>query len=156
MLSDQLQGGGPLAPVQVADFLVTDELQFGVIETEIVPPETVWRILTDFEGYTGWNPMLRDVHTSLKHGAEVRFKAARPDGGELKLKARITTLQPLATLVWKGGNDLFLSGEHYFRLQALATCVSALGESARTLLKIRYEARTPLAEALVAAVWRSV
>jgi RNA polymerase sigma-70 factor (ECF subfamily) len=33
------------------------------------------------------------------------------------------------------------------RHRALASCVSALGESARTLLKIRYEARTPLAEA---------
>ncbi len=33
------------------------------------------------------------------------------------------------------------------RRQALAVCVSALGESARTLLKIRYEVRTPLAEA---------
>ena len=33
------------------------------------------------------------------------------------------------------------------RRQALAACVSALGEAATTLLKIRYEARTPLAEA---------
>ena len=33
------------------------------------------------------------------------------------------------------------------RRQALAACVSALGEPARALLKIRYEARTPLAEA---------
>ena len=33
------------------------------------------------------------------------------------------------------------------RRQALAACVSALDESARTLLKIRYEARTPLVDA---------
>lgn len=33
------------------------------------------------------------------------------------------------------------------RRQALAACVNGLGESDRTLLKIRYEARTPLAEA---------
>ncbi len=33
------------------------------------------------------------------------------------------------------------------RRQALAACVAALGESARALLKIRYETGTPLAEA---------
>lgn len=33
------------------------------------------------------------------------------------------------------------------RHRALADCVRALGESSRTLLKLRYEARTPLAEA---------
>ena len=33
------------------------------------------------------------------------------------------------------------------RRQALAACVSALGESAKALLKIRYEEHTPLAEA---------
>ena len=36
---------------------------------------------------------------------------------------------------------------HEDRRKALAKCVWALGESGRTLLKIRYEERTPLAEA---------
>ena len=83
------------------------------------PAETVWRIITDFAGYHEWNPMLSEVRTVLEEGAVVRFKAARPDGGQFKLKARITVKHEDSELVWKGGSDLLLSGEHYFRLHKL-------------------------------------
>lgn len=83
------------------------------------PPETVWDVLTDFAAYPEWNPMLTEVLTVLEEGATVRFKAARPDGGQLKLKARITVQNRGRELVWKGGSDLLLSGEHYFRLHSL-------------------------------------
>jgi hypothetical protein len=83
------------------------------------PPDTVWNILTDFDSYHEWNPMLSEVRTSLEKGATVRFLAARPDGGQLKLKARITVKNEGSELVWKGGSDLLLSGEHYFRLHKL-------------------------------------
>ena len=83
------------------------------------PTDTVWNILTDFASYHQWNPMLSEVRTELEEGATVRFKAARPNGGQLKLKARITVVNKGSELVWKGGSDLLLCGEHYFRLHSL-------------------------------------
>ena len=99
-------------------------------------PAVVWRILTDLHDYAEWNPMLSDVESSLTRGAEVRFKAARPDGGSLSLKARVTSLLPHSELVWKGGQDLLLSGEHYFRLHESSTggCRFEHGECFRGLL----------------------
>ena len=93
--------------------------QIHVCMNTAAPPEAVWNILTDFDSYHEWNPMLGEVRTALEEGATVRFKVARPDGGQLQLKARITIKNEGSELVWKGGSDLLLSGEHYFRLHRL-------------------------------------
>lgn len=82
-------------------------------------PETVWKILTDFASYHQWNPMLSEVRTELATGAPVRFVVTLPDNGQLNLKACITVKDEGSELVWKGGSDLLLSGEHYFRLHKL-------------------------------------
>ena len=92
------------------------------IETSIeieAGPAQIWQMLTDFDAYSAWNPMLADVRTRLEHGAEVRFQVLRENAGPLKLKGKITELQTAEYLAWRGGFPGVLSGEHYFRIEQL-------------------------------------
>lgn len=90
------------------------------VSTDIdASPATVWNILLAFESYPDWNPMLVQVDTVPEPGAPVRFTVAQANGKALRLKAEITRLDSERELVWKGGSNLLLSGEHYFRLQCL-------------------------------------
>ncbi len=41
--------------------------------------ERLWQLLTDFERYATWNPMLADVHTRLGKHAQVHFKVLREE-----------------------------------------------------------------------------
>ena len=79
----------------------------------------IWQVLTDFDSYSEWNPMLANVHTQLERDTTVRFGVLRDDANPLKLKARITTLRTAEELVWRGGAAGVISGEHYFRIEQL-------------------------------------
>lgn len=82
-------------------------------------PAQIWRVLTDFESYAEWNPMLSNAHTRLEPAAEVRFEVLREDASPLKLKANITVLSSAEELVWRGGSGAVIAGEHYFRIEPL-------------------------------------
>jgi len=79
----------------------------------------IWQVLTDFDSYCEWNPMLGNVHAQLEHGANVRFGVLREEAKPLELRARITTLRTAEELVWRGGAAGVISGEHYFRIEQL-------------------------------------
>ena len=79
----------------------------------------LWQLVTDFERYAEWNPMLADVHAHLEPEAQVRFKVLREGASPLKLRARIVELVPTERLAWRGGTNALISGEHYFRIERL-------------------------------------
>lgn len=83
-------------------------------------PGAIWQVLTDFNSYGDWNPMLRNVQTDLQPGAPVRFEVLREGASSLKLKANITTLSEACGLAWRGGYAAILSGKHYFWIEPLA------------------------------------
>ena len=78
------------------------------IETEtIIPasPEQIWDILTDFESYPEWNPMILEVTGKPVIGAKLKLKVSAPDnsGRKYSFKAVIVNNQPNEMLAWKGG-----------------------------------------------------
>jgi hypothetical protein len=82
-------------------------------------PETIWRVLTDFNSYNEWNPMLRDMEMTLQPGANIKFRVLNDKGKSLGLKAKVTQISENRQLQWRGGNRVLLSGEHYFRIERL-------------------------------------
>jgi hypothetical protein len=81
------------------------------------PPETVWRVLTDFDEYPEWNPFLR-VTGRANEGAHLSVEL-RPPG------RRATTFRPTVTRVESGRELRWLGhllvpgiydGEHRFRV----------------------------------------
>jgi hypothetical protein len=98
--------------------------------------DAVWRVLTDFNRYEEWNPMLRNVKTDLALGAKVKFEVLREGTSSLKLRAKIVRMSEAAELAWRGGSKSILSGEHYFSLEPLdgGRCRFHHGERFRGLL----------------------
>lgn len=85
-------------------------------------PQTLWRILTDLERYSEWNPFIRESHGHAVLGA---ILTCRPE----VVKGRIETFYPVVTTVirerafaWTG-HVLFpwlAQGEHIFELEPIS------------------------------------
>lgn len=96
----------------------------------------IWRVLTDFDRFDEWNPMLRRVQVSLEPGAAVSFEVHRVDARPLGLRAKIVLLNESDALAWRGGPQGILSGEHFFRIEPLGDgrCRFHHGEQFKGLL----------------------
>jgi hypothetical protein len=64
------------------------------------PRETVWRILTDFEGYERWNPLMTSAEGEARIGAQIEVDIHPPDSDTQELSPEITILRPNRKLAW--------------------------------------------------------
>lgn len=90
------------------------------IQTEIdiaAPPSVVWSVLSDFSGFSEWNPMVTAAEGLATEGGAARLHYRSSIGLPLRFEVRITRAEPDRELRWVGSR-LGISGEHYFRLIA--------------------------------------
>jgi len=83
-------------------------------------PEKVWKILTDFENQSSWNPFITSISGEKKVGGKLSIIVQPGDGGEMKFKPTVLVLSENKELRWKGKlliSGLF-AGEHYFILNS--------------------------------------
>jgi hypothetical protein len=62
--------------------------------------ETVWRILTDFEDYARWNPLMTAAEGDARLGAHIDVDIHPPDSDVQELSPEITILRPNRKLAW--------------------------------------------------------
>lgn len=62
--------------------------------------ETVWDILTDFERYEGWNPLITAAEGDARLGARIGVDIHPPDSDTQELSPEITILRPNRKLAW--------------------------------------------------------
>jgi len=73
------------------------------IESEVTieaSRETVWRILTDFEDYARWNPLMTAAEGDARLGAHIQVDLQPPDSDTQEVSPEITTLRPNRKLAW--------------------------------------------------------
>ncbi len=73
------------------------------IESEVTieaPRETVWRILTDFESYSRWNPLMTTAEGDARLGAHLEVDLQPPDSDVQELSPEITVLRPNRKFAW--------------------------------------------------------
>ncbi|OPB97277.1 polyketide cyclase [Elizabethkingia occulta] len=91
------------------------------IKTEIViqaAPETIWKILTDFENYPQWNPFIVSVTGEAEKGNKIVVNIKPPDRKGMIFKPIILTKIKDKELSWQGKlmfKGLF-DGKHKFEL----------------------------------------
>lgn len=84
------------------------------------PVERVWKLLSDFDCWGDWNPVIPRVRGSLEAGAPVDIQLAM---GRRRVPIKCTMLRADADreLRWRGPRSKLqarlLSGEHYFSLE---------------------------------------
>jgi len=62
--------------------------------------ETVWRILTDFEDYSRWNPLMTTAAGDARLGARLQVELRPPEADSQELSPEITILRPNRKLAW--------------------------------------------------------
>ena len=91
-------------------------------ETEInikAPPETVWKVMTDFDSFPHWNPMITRARGEAVEGTILEVQLTLPNGKPRTFRPRLLVAEPNKELRWIGKflHSLLFSGEHYFILE---------------------------------------
>jgi hypothetical protein len=84
-------------------------------------PETVWKILIDFDSYDQWNPFINKIVGQPKEGSKIDIYIETSSGKNRKYSPTITKVEEGRELRWSGRSSLpgFLGGEHIFTIEEL-------------------------------------
>lgn len=94
------------------------------IETSIAipaPADAAWAVLSAFDEYPEWNPLVREVRGPVEPGAFIRVRLARPRGrGSITIRPMVTAASG-GEFRWLGRfvSVRLLAGEHSFRVEPL-------------------------------------
>ena len=82
--------------------------------------EKVWEVLTDFEKYPDWNPLLCRVEGKLIVGEKVNL-TAKSASSDMHLLCTVLTVEPNRQFSWKFhvGFPFLFRGEHIFKLEPI-------------------------------------
>lgn len=88
------------------------------------PIEQVWQLLTDFNRYATWHPLIKGVTLDgpLQSGTRATLSVPLKAGGEPKpVQVTFAEVEAPRTLTWVGGlgPKWLARGYHYHRLEAL-------------------------------------
>ncbi|MFW2383151.1 MAG: SRPBCC family protein [Acidimicrobiales bacterium] len=93
------------------------------LHTEIeidATPETVWKILTDLDRYSEWNPFIIEAGGEVEVGARLINRLQPPGGRAMTIKPTVSAVESAKTFEWLG--HLLVSGvfdgRHRFDLEA--------------------------------------
>ncbi|ASK32435.1 polyketide cyclase [Chryseobacterium sp. T16E-39] len=91
------------------------------IETEVIihaSPEKIWKILTDFESYTTWNPFIKSIQGVVEIGNQIQVNIEPKDGKGMTFKPVVLSKKNAQELSWLGKLLIkgIFDGEHKFEL----------------------------------------
>lgn len=122
---------GPVAVTLITFwFLAKKRVDIVSIHTEVeidTAREKLWVVLSDFEGYQRWNPLMIEIQNppkALRAGERLDWKSRIKDRVR-NYNARIDLVAPNRELAWTGPisgmQKIFFWGEHRFVIEELAT-----------------------------------
>ena len=85
------------------------------------PAERVWELLTDFDTYPQWNPLIRSISGEPTPGERLEARIEPPGGRGMTFKPKVLNAEPNRELRWLGHllvPGLF-DGEHSLAIQPL-------------------------------------
>ena len=91
-------------------------------ETEInikATPEAVWKVMTDFDSFPDWNPLVTSASGEVKQGEILEVRIALPNGKPRTFKPRLLVVDSNKELRRLGTflHSALFSGEHYFIME---------------------------------------
>ena len=82
------------------------------------PPEKVWKILTDFEKYPEWNPMIKSIEGELRRRNRLKVRLEIKGMSKMTIKPRVATFHSGKSFSWLGHLLIIglFDGHHIFEL----------------------------------------
>ncbi len=96
------------------------------LHTEIdidAPPDVVWQVLTDLDGYADWNPFITSSTGRPEVGEKLVNRLEPPGGRAMTFTPQVTVVEAGRTFEWVGRlafSGLF-DGRHRFEVEASPT-----------------------------------
>jgi len=93
------------------------------------PADRIWDVLSDFDGWSRWNPYETGVKAHLGFGAPVTLHEAIPGLAERDVRATLGDWQPNAQLVWSEKRGFLSRSVRYYEIDELepGSCILANG-----------------------------
>jgi len=81
----------------------------------------VWKVLTDFNSFSEWNPFIKNIEGDLKVGAQLKVLMEPPNGKAMTFKPVVKILEPNTEFRWLGSLLIpgIFDGEHIFQLEQI-------------------------------------
>lgn len=85
----------------------------------MAPVDIVWKILTDLESYTKWNPFLVSSKGNTRVGEKLVNRMEPPGGKAMTFRPRITIFEENSVFEWLGSAGVpgIFDGRHRFELK---------------------------------------
>ena len=116
---------------------------YEVTKTINAKPETIWAILTNAAGYTGWDSGVERAEGSIALGSKIKVYSKMSPGRAFPVK--VTELAPSSKMTWSGGMPLGLfTGVRTFTLTSESDAVT------------RFDMREEFTGPLLALIWKSM
>lgn len=80
--------------------------------------EKVWKVLTDFEQYTEWNPTMQLVKGDVKKGNSVTYLFTQDKENKSEIPAKVREIVPNELLNQHGGIPFVLTYNHRYILES--------------------------------------
>ena len=92
-----------------------------VLSTEIeidATPESIWRILADFDRFPEWNPFIREIEGEMKEGSRLRVRMEPPGGRGMTFRPVVRRIEINREFRWLGHLIVpgLFDGEHIFEI----------------------------------------
>jgi len=114
------------------------------------PAFAVWDVMSQFETWKDWNPVITEVEGRLSIGALLRLRRVRIDGkGEIE-EVRVVDWVPHEQILWTRSVAPFARALAFLEIEALSptACILSVGEIYDGLIgeRLGERARRPLTE----------
>ena len=133
------------------------------------PASAVWSVISDLEGWGGWNPLYPEAEGRLSIGALLQLRRVLADQGE-RHEVRVVDWVPREQIVWARTIAPFARSLGYIEIEALTErgCILSAGEiyqgalgpmvakRIRSQLKHGFQALCDAAKARAEATWDGV
>jgi len=96
------------------------------IHTEIdikASPEKAWKILTDFNNFSQWNPFIHKINGDPKVGTKLKIHLHTVTGKNRTYRPTVTKVEPNRELRWSGKSFVpgIFNGERIFILEPIGS-----------------------------------
>lgn len=82
-------------------------------------PEKIWKILTEFEKYPEWNPMIKSIEGELRRRNRLKVRLEIKGMSKMTIKPRVATFHSGKSFSWLGHLLIIglFDGHHIFELE---------------------------------------
>lgn len=112
-----------IAAIAIVALLTQKKETMKDLRTEIIidaSAKEVWKVLTDFNSYTEWNPFIQSIEGETEIDSKLRASLSANGMKPMVIKPSVTDLKVNERFEWLGTTPLnFFNGRHYFEIEKI-------------------------------------